>query len=126
MNNDLWQTRLGSLDIYYSTDGGNKWTLAQTVGSPAKADSVALSVPGGANEYKFRMGITSSVNNALTYCVKTANQELFSVGIQSVENNSANEQPVKVFDLNGRDVGNSTKALSAGVYIVNGRKYTVQ
>ena len=72
------------------------------------------------------MGITSSVNNALTYCVKTANQELFSVGIQSVENNSANEQPVKVFDLNGRDVGNSTKALSAGVYIVNGRKYTVQ
>lgn len=126
MNNDLWQTRLGSLDVYYSTDGGNKWTLAKTIDSPAKADSVALSVPGGAKEYKFRMGITSSVNNALTYCVKTANHDFFSVGIQSVENNSADGQPVKVFDLNGRYVGNSTKALPTGVYIVNGKKYTVQ
>lgn len=65
MNNDLYQTRLGKAFVYYSTDEGATWTLAETVSSPSQSGEVQLSVPADAKKYQFRMGIASAENNVI-------------------------------------------------------------
>lgn len=128
MNDDLWQTRSGAADVYYSTDGGNKWTQAATIQSPTQLGTVQVSVPGGAKEYKFRMGIVSIVNNEPSYCAKTANHDASGFdGSSSIDNASINgQQPVRVYNLSGAFLGNTTDGLPTGVYIVNGKKYVVK
>lgn len=128
MNDDLWQTRSGSADVYYSTDGGNKWTLATAIQSPTQLGSVQVSVPGGAKDYKFRMGIVSIVNNEPSYCAKTANHDASGFdGSSSIDSVSVSgQQPVKVYNLGGAYLGNTTDGLPTGVYIVNGKKYVVK
>lgn len=63
MNDDLYQTRVGPAYIYYSTDYGITWTLAQTVNNPQQNGSVRLSIPANGSIYMFRMCVANMTNN---------------------------------------------------------------
>ncbi len=62
MNDDLYQTRHGSLNIYYTTDDGATWMVAGTVASPAQSGEVQVAVPGNAFKYQFRIGLVSVID----------------------------------------------------------------
>lgn len=64
MNDDLYQTRQGSLNIYYTTDDGATWTVAGTVASPAQSGEIQVPVPGSEMKYQFRIGIVSEIGNS--------------------------------------------------------------
>lgn len=63
MNDDLYQTRVGPAYIYYSTDYGTTWTLAQTINNPQQNGSVRLSIPANGSIYMFRMCVANMTNN---------------------------------------------------------------
>ncbi len=64
MNDDLYQTRHGSLNIYCTNDDGATWTVVGTVTSPTQSGEVQVSVPGTSFKYQFRIGIVSELGNS--------------------------------------------------------------
>ncbi len=72
MNDDLYQTRQGSLVLSYSSDEGDTWTVISTDSSPAKSNGIQVSVPANSLKYMFRIGIASEVNNEATCGIESS------------------------------------------------------
>ncbi len=65
MNDDLYQTRQGSLMLCYSTDEGETWKVGGST-TAAKSGTIQATIPANSLKYKFRIGIASVVNNEAT------------------------------------------------------------
>ncbi len=134
MNDDLWQTRYGSLSVQYTTDGGTTWVPLTTVKSPKQEDKMKISVPSTAKEYQFRIGIASNVDNAIACGVENDSQvySYFPTAIDQTEADAAADGPVNVYTLNGILVAKQIRpsqiqsTLPDGMYIVGNKVVVVK
>ncbi len=65
MNDDLYQTRQGSLMLCYSYDDGQTWKVGGTT-TAAKSGTFQVTIPANSLTYKFRIGLASEVDNDAT------------------------------------------------------------
>ncbi len=65
MNDDLYQTRQGSLMLCYSYDDGQTWKVGGST-TAAKSGTFQVTIPANSLTYKFRIGLASEVDNDAT------------------------------------------------------------